>query len=154
TASDDRNTDLLGAQVLRFDDRTVEEIMHGLDPIVSRDNDAALKIMGLMRLRILPLVHALGLINNPEKVTLTIRDAKGQTRSVTLPGDSGIPSRKLLDSLPPNWKALHQTVPGPVPIYLKNTNEDYWFEYLPDSKIVYFQFNHVRNNDKEPLAKF
>jgi hypothetical protein len=30
----------------------------------------------------------------------------------------------------------------------------YWFEYLAPDKTVYFQFNQVRNDEKEPLAQF
>lgn len=37
---------------------------------------------------------------------------------------------------------------------MKNNYTDYWFEYLPDAKAVYFQFNRVRNSEQESLAEF
>ncbi len=154
TSADSRYTDLLGAQVLRFDDLAVEEVMQGLDPIINRDNQRAALVMGLMRIRNLPLLHGLGLIHNPEHVALTIRDAQGKTRTVSLPADSGVPTRKLWDGMPKGWKAFHETLPGPSPIYLKNNYADYWFEYLPEAKTVYFQFNRVHNDPQEPLTKF
>src|SRR6185369_6940882 len=106
TAADSRYAELLGAQVLRFDSLTVEEVMRGLDPIISRDNPRAPLVMGMMRIRNLPLLYGLGLIHDPEKVSLTIRDAQGKVRAVSLPADSGVPTRKLWDGLPEGWKAF------------------------------------------------
>ncbi|HEV7642752.1 MAG TPA: tetratricopeptide repeat protein [Pyrinomonadaceae bacterium] len=154
TAADSRYTDLLGAQVLRFGSRTIDETMKEIDPILNRDNERGPRIMGLMRLRELPLMHALGIIPDPDKVSLTIRDMQGKIRTVELPGDSGVATRKLWDGLPPNWKALHDTLPGPLPIYLKNNNRDYRFEFIPETKTVYFQFNHVRDDPQEPFSEF
>jgi hypothetical protein len=37
---------------------------------------------------------------------------------------------------------------------LKNIYAPYWFEYLPETRTVYFQFNKVMNDPKEPLAEF
>jgi hypothetical protein len=48
-----------------------------------------------------------------------LADAQGATRVVTLKADSEIPSRKLWDGLPPNWKHFAQTLNAPLPLYLK-----------------------------------
>jgi len=47
-----------------------------------------------------------------------------------------------------------QTLGTPLPLYLKNTKSNYWFEYDSASKIVYFQFNRVLNDANESLATF
>lgn len=154
TAADERYEYLLGAQVLKFGERTMADVLAALDPLIGRDNDVATMVMGAMRMRTLPLLHGLGLIPDAGKVSLTVVDRQGKKRTVILPADSEMPSRKLWDGLPPGWKSFHQTLDGPLPLYLKNQYADYWFEYLPESKTVYFQFNHVRNNEREPLGVF
>ena len=40
------------------------------------------------------------------------------------------------------------------PLYLKNRTAPYWFEYLPDQKLVYWQYNAVRSDPKEPVEQF
>jgi len=55
---------------------------------------------------------------------------------------------------PSTWINLPQTLPAPVPLYLKNMGTGYWFEYLPENKTVYFQFNLIRNDKKESLVDF
>jgi hypothetical protein len=56
--------------------------------------------------------------------------------------------------LPKGWKTFYEGLPGQLPIYLKNNYADYWFEYMPETKTVYFQFNRVHNDPQEPLTKF
>jgi hypothetical protein len=41
-----------------------------------------------------------------------------------------------------------------LPLYLKRQGDAYWFEYLDNLKLVYFQFNRVQNDAKETIAKF
>lgn len=154
TAADSRFKELLGAQVLRFGNKTVEQILAALDPLTNRDNDMAPKVMGPLRMRNLPLLHSLGLIPDSKEVLLTVVNQTGVTQVVALPADSGISSRKLWDGLPKNWTSFLQTIPGPLPLYLKNQEADYWFEYVREPKMVYFQFNRVRNTEQESFAAF
>jgi len=42
----------------------------------------------------------------------------------------------------------------PLPLYLKRQGDAYWFEYLDQPKLVYFQYNRVQNDGKESIAKF
>ncbi len=154
TAADKRFEDLLGAQVLKFGERSVEEVTRALEPIINRDNEQAVKVMGPMRMRNLPILHGLGLIPDPGNIALTIVDQQGKTRRVSLTADCEIPSRRLWDGLPEGWKSFPQTLGGNLPLYLKNCYADYWFEHLAEARTVYFQFNHVRNNEQEPLAEF
>jgi hypothetical protein len=52
------------------------------------------------------------------------------------------------------WVFAHETAPGPEPLHQKYRRSPYWFEYLPESKTVFFQYNAVRNDSAEPLEKF
>src|SRR6185369_9991204 len=73
TSAESHYTDLLGAQIVSFGGHSIAEVLKALDPLISRDNDlAALKVMGLMRMRNLPLLHAVGLIPDADKVVLSI----------------------------------------------------------------------------------
>ncbi|MBV9957708.1 MAG: hypothetical protein JO360_04770 [Acidobacteria bacterium] len=146
--------ELLGAQVLRFGDRTVDEVMRALDPLTSRDNEIWPSQTGPYRMRILPLLNGLGLIPDANKISLTVKDAAGKTRAVTLEPDAK--TWNIWNTLPgpKEWVQLFQSTDAPVPLYLKNMGTKYWYEYLPESKTVYFQFNSVTNDEQESLAKF
>jgi hypothetical protein len=42
----------------------------------------------------------------------------------------------------------------PEPISFKKNDDPFWYEYLPEKKLVYFQFNEVGNKPDETLEKF
>lgn len=153
-ATDPAQTHLIGAQVLRFDDKSVEQVMAALDPLIGRDNEN--KIWPLQRapyhMRYPALLNGLHLIADRSKVTLTIRDQNGKTIPATLEANS--PESVIWNKFPQSWVTLPQKATGVVPLYIKRMYEPYWFEYLTDSRTVYFQFNSVRSDPKEPLAEF
>lgn len=154
-SADPKYKELLGAQVLKFGERTPEEVMRALDPVTSRDNEIWPSQTGPYRMRSLPLLQTLGLIPDAQKVQLTIRDMDGRTRTVSLSADATQPNIWNTLPNPQTWVNLPQTLGKPLPLYLKEMGSNYWFEYLPSEKTVYFQFNRVINAQQgESLAQF
>jgi tetratricopeptide (TPR) repeat protein len=153
-AADPKHKDLLGAQVLKFGARAPDEIVKGLSAIISRDNEIWIKQIAAYRMRNLGLLSWLGLIPETDEVALTVRDFDGKERVVSLATDATQPDIWNVKPNPATWTNLAQTLPAPAPLYLKNPSAPYWFEFLPDSKTVYFGFNSVRNDPKESLAAF
>ncbi len=151
-AADPQHKDLLGAQVLRFGDSTVTKVMQALDPLMSRDNDFWPNQVGPYRMRSLPLLQGLGLIPDAGKVNLAIKDAQGKERVVMVAANRDFPN--IWNDFPKSWITYAGTLGKPLPLYLKNMSGAYWFEYLPESKVLYFQYNRVRNEGEESLAKF
>jgi tetratricopeptide (TPR) repeat protein len=137
--------DLAGAQVLRFGEHPVEVVSRALDPVISRDNAIWIKHVGPRLMRDPQILNGLGLIPEDDKVTLTLRDASGTERVVTLVASPGQPAADWVDA---------GAAVGAEPLYLKNRMANYWFEFLPDTKTVYFQYNHVLNGKDESLEKF
>lgn len=154
-AVDPKYKELLGAQVLRFGEHPVDEVVATLDPLINRDeSDMWVKERAPYLMRSLPLLNGLGLIPDPSKVQLTIRDQDKQTRIVTLDSNMSAPNIWNVQPNPKNWINVPQTAPSPLPLYMKNVGTNYWFEYLLDSRTVYFQYNKIFDDPKEPLAKF
>jgi hypothetical protein len=86
-----------------------------------------------------------GAINDPATVTLTMDGVGSEISKVTLePGDYPL-VRKLRPS---------DAIRGEVPLYLRNVDENYWMEPLPDHAAMYFQFNQVRDADEQSIAEF
>ena len=136
--------DLVGRQVLRVGGRSIEQVLDALDPVISQDNGMGPKLIGPMMLSSTRTLFGLGLISDPDKMKMTVRDPQGQTRTVTLNEDGG--------EAKADWPSARRGAWLPEPLYLKS-EVNYWFEYLPDTKMVYFQFNRVAN-DGEPLRQF
>ncbi len=150
--SDPKHQDLLGAQVISLGGNSVEQLMGSLDQVINRDNDFWPNQIAPYLMRNLQLLHALGLVPEIRKAELRIRDATGRERTVTIDSDTNHPN--IWNDFPEDWVTYAQKLTAPLPLYLKNTRANYWFEYLPGTKTVYFQYNRVRNNQQESLASF
>jgi tetratricopeptide (TPR) repeat protein len=150
--SDPKYKDILGAEVLSLGGHTVDEVMKSLDPIISRDNEMWPSQLGPYHMRNLPLLRGLGLVSDIRKIELRIRDVKGVNRLATVEADPDHPN--IWNEFPTTWITYAQSLGTPLPLYLKNTKSPYWFEYLPDGRVLYFQYNRVLNDPQEPLAKF
>lgn len=147
TAAAPEQKDLIGAQVLKIGDNTVEKVIESLDAINSQDNKMWIKYMATRFIQDPFILNGLGLIPDSDKVVLTLRDLEGKARTVTLAGTSADPqATDLWVTFPDATKAR--------PLYLQNPKPNYWFEYLPERKMVFFQYNLVWNDDKEPFAAF
>jgi len=154
-AVDPKFKELLGAQVLRFGNHTVDEVVAALDPLINRDaSDIWVKERAPYMMRSLPLLNGLGLIAEPGKVQLMIRDQSGTSKEVTLASDMSAPNIWNVQPSPKGWINLPEIASSPEPLYVKSMGTNYWFEYLPESRVVYFQYNVINNDPQEPLAKF
>lgn len=139
--------DLLGAQVLKFGTHEAAEVMEALSQIAPSDNAMTPKwTVPKFLMRFPVLLNGLGFQPESDRVTLTLRDQKGETRAVTLEAKVGMPDA--------TWISAHQTYPGADPLTLKDRRSPYWFEFLPESKTVFCQYNSVRNDSSESLEAF
>jgi hypothetical protein len=146
TAAAPEQADLAGAQVLKIGDSPVDKVIETLDPLISRDNTMWIKFVAPNFMRNPIMLNGVGIIPDTEKANITVRDAGGNTRSVTLSATAGQPL--------PTWVTARKDATNPEPLYLKNRRTPYWYEYLPDSKTVFFQYNQVGNKADEPLTAF
>jgi hypothetical protein len=163
TAAIPRYRELVGARVLRVGAHQVAEVLAALEPLISRDNPQQLAWLGPEVLPWPPMLHALGLIDDPSAVTLTVRFADGSVGPVTVESAAApVPREHPTDApaadptrpRPAGWISLPDTVTPPVPLYLRDPDLLYWFEDLPACSLVYFQFNGVGDLPGEPFAAF
>lgn len=138
--------DLLGAKVEKIGGLTIDEAMAALDPVITRDNEHWPSYLFPALVRYTTILEGLGL--DP---VLTVQRPDG-TRDEVRP--KAVPAKFRLDRYPPGWTALIDTVPGPRPLHLRNRELPFWFEYLRDDDLVYFQFNSVRDHPSETFAAF
>ncbi len=148
------HAELLGAQLLAIGGHPPDEVMAALDPLISRDNQWWPRHVAPTLMRQAPLLHGLGLVPDPGAVPLTVRLRGGESREVTVAADSRWSWRGAILPCPPGWRFLPETLPAPLPLYLRNCGALYWFEHLPERRLVYFQLNNVFDDPAEPLESF
>ena len=151
------HADAVGARVLKIGGATVDDAVARVRQIIGRDNEMDVKFFAPFLLAMPEALHALGLSDSTESAAFTIEKA-GRQQTLTLkPGGPTemMPPDSDLSWLPKDgWIDMRDTASAPTPLWLKDPRNKFWFEYLPDSKVVYVQINEVGNKDNESLADF
>lgn len=149
---------LCGAEVLRVGEHEVIDVLDACQPFIPRDNanDQWFRNSLPNWLVQTSALHALGLSPSPDGLSLTVRDPAGNVRDLFVPADDAWPAHRLWQALPfpDGWRAFHETLSAPVPLYLRNVALPFWFEYLADERLVYVQFNAVRDMEGESMEAF
>jgi hypothetical protein len=144
TGTDQHQADLVGARITQIEGQAPQEMLAKLDTIVSCDNAMGLLSQGPWVMRFPTVLHGLGLCRSPAELHLRVNDSKGRIRDVVLS-----PAEPLVKPIrtPAEKKQA-------LPIHFKRRPEPYWFERIPDSKVMYFEYNACRELDDKPLGKF
>ncbi|HEX8147039.1 MAG TPA: tetratricopeptide repeat protein [Pyrinomonadaceae bacterium] len=146
---------LLGARVIKIGDLPAEEAVARAREIVGRDNEMGVRFFAPLLLAMPEVLHALGLSGGPEAARFTF-EREGRRQTVTLkpagPADLLPPDTDLSWLPKEGWVDMRDG--APAPLWLKDPKNKFWFERLPDSKVVYAQVNEVNNKPDETLADF
>lgn len=154
-SADKEHADLVGVKIIKIGNATVKEAYDAVREIIGRDNEMDVKFFAAHLLVMPEILHALGLSDNAESAKFTFETKSGQ-KIVELKAAGAVemmPADTDMSWLPKTGWTDSRTGSG-APLWLKDPQNKFWYEYLPDSKTVYFQYNQVGNKDNETLAAF
>jgi tetratricopeptide (TPR) repeat protein len=149
---------LVGARVIKIGAFTVDQAMARVREIIGRDNEMDVKFFGPLLLVMPEVLDALGLIESMEDARFVVERQGQQQQTVVLkafgPAEM-IPPDTDLSWLPKaNWVDLRDGASGPIPLWLRDPQNKFWFEYMEGSRVLYVQINEVGDKDTETLADF
>ena len=152
--------DLLGCRVQRFGDISVTEALRRVRDIKA-GNDSWQRYMSAYYLSSPDVLAGARVIVDADRVRLTVACPNG-SREVTLsplPLQRSTTSNEAWWDLAPAHPSVDPTfVPAlaaaRAPRYLQRSHENYWFEYLPDLRAIYLQYNRSEPSPNEPMADF
>lgn len=136
---------IVGNRLLEINDVPVNTVQEKIVPLLPRDNEYVLESFAGRYMRLYELL-----------VTLNIADSSKNEVVLTLENDEGNQQKVIVQAYPKNdpvkWHFI--TEKSELPLYLKNREEQYWFDYLQDDRIVFLQFNSADISSGTPEAKF
>src|SRR5215213_961301 len=156
-AADRQYADLAGAKVIRIGQTTPEEAYRRARDLIGQDNEMDARFFAPFLLAMPEVLHALRLSTDRDSAEFVIERA-GRRSTVRL-GPQGPVSLMPPDTDVSWWPDsgwVDMRSPGkPSPLWLRrNPYDEYWLEYLPDSHLVYLQFNKVADKANESLEEF
>jgi hypothetical protein len=122
-----------------------------LQRYASRDNPMSLRWTAPVYLTIIEFLEAIGATEDPRavRIVLSSSGSKGHREVVVPASEEPVDPDRIATRL-----AVPRNLSTKPPLYLRRTEEPFWFEKLPGGKTLYFQFNRVLDAERETLAAF
>ncbi len=167
-AADREYARAVGMRVMRIGKMSAEQAIEAVRPLIFHDhaNEMGIRYFAPVLLVTPEVLRAVGVIGKNEEATFVLHR---QDKDFVFQG-AGRPVISITprEFMRPNWEGngtnffkpagwvdVRDSAKQPAPLWLKDPENLYWFEYLQDSRTVYVQYNGVANKDNgESLADF
>jgi len=144
----------LGAKLLAIEGVAIKDALKLMRPVVPAENEQFVKAYGIHYLTFPEFLHAQGIMKTMKKtVELTLEKGGKQFKHhieavpfERFPRQYGmvVPSEDWLES-----RDITKT-----PLYLKNLEKIYYYEYLPEQKTVYLRHSQIQDDSLQNIPEF
>ena len=142
TAATERYRDLAGASVQRIGRLDAQMALERLRPLVSFENESWFRQAAPRRLAEIEILRLVGAVDDVEHIDLRV-SRNGVEEDVRLEVPSADVGPRWIDArTPSNLAAFRHRHPG----------VKHWFEALPDSRALYFQYDEVADDGPRSAA--
>ena len=147
---------LAGSRVLRIGTMTPDQAYSRARELVGRDNEMDARFFAPFLLAMPEVLHALGITSSMTEATFVLdRDGKQETVTLRPLGPASMmPSDTDVSWWPDSsWTDMRRR--GIPPLWLReDPSNEYWYEYVPEDRLVYVQYNKVANKENENIERF
>ena len=134
----------IGHKVEQIGDMSTLKALGLVKAINPRDNEMQQRWLAPYYLSLPSVLEGLGIVDRADAVSLTLSDSSG---------DRHIVSPELKPMSFAGFPKLPGLSTADSPRYLRNNNDNYWFEKLP-KQLLYVQFNDAANKESQSLKQF
>jgi tetratricopeptide (TPR) repeat protein len=135
----------VGSRILEIGKVEAEVAMEAVSSIAHRDNDMQVMTLIPHFLAVPEVLHAKGLIDDMNRVRFRVEKPDGEKADLWLEPMDSASNAEYIDM---------RDASSPPPLYLKDPQNPFWFEYLEDSGAFYVQYNAVSNKEDETTEEF
>jgi len=157
-AADPKYAAAVGGKVVSIGGTPVDVAIERMRPYIARDNEMGVRLYAPLFFSSPEALHAAGVVADMERVPLVVEKG-GRSVTATLEPAPAPAVHHFFELIRdggflalPGWADARE--PGAAPLWAKNPREYFWFEYLPDSRAVYVQYNAVANKENETVEAF
>ena len=149
-AADPAYAQLVGGKLLSMGGRKAGEVLRTVEELAPRDNDMTVRSRTPLFLVTPAVLHGLGLIADTAQVPITV-EKDGREVRATVKSEPAPPENRHGWVPDPSWV---QVSGRNLPLWLRHPDDNYWYEYLPESHTLYIQWNTIQNKKDETVAQF
>lgn len=139
-------------KVIEINNIPIAEVLDELSEIISHENSSYLKSNIVKYIQSIEVLYGLIIVDNIENCTIKFESLNGEVETENIRSVDVINYNKLLEN--DNNSRVNQGLSESMPVYMRNSNRNYWFEYLENERIVYFKYNACRDTLEQPIDIF
>ncbi|RLD27832.1 MAG: hypothetical protein DRI70_04165 [Bacteroidetes bacterium] len=147
--------DALGSKVIAIENVPIKDALKAIYPVVSVENEQFFKAYGFLYLISPEVLHAQGVIPKLSKSVEFTLEKEGRTFKLTfdaMPNGERIHTTYGFIKQAGDWLDVRDQ--KDTPLYLKNLDKIYYYEYLPEQKTVYVRQSQVQDDPSENIPEF
>lgn len=138
--------EILGAKITHIDGTPIGEVLTKLKTTIPAANPSGIERNIFRYLNVPGLLYGLGISEHKDQVKITLNTVKEKAIERIF--------HRLKTEENPNYISAREALDIPTPMFLKKPGRNYWFEYDPSTKTLFFKFNRERNDEEEKFKKF
>lgn len=149
---DKEHKDLIGNDLIAINDISIKEVVKRVNTLISHENEQWLKVNNQEYIQFPTILKFLNIIKD-DKAEFTFCDDEGKIKKVNL---FPVDYEKLSSS---NFVNISELVDEKKMIayqhdYTNYYDNLYWYKYIPDDKVMYFQYNTCHDKSTAKSGKF
>jgi hypothetical protein len=154
-AADSAHADLIGSRVVAINGMPLDSVIARIRPLISHDNEMGVRAFTPFFMVMPEILQATGVVPDMQRIQFTV-ESDGQRRTVTLSQAGLFPM--LTGDADRSWARragwLDAQDRAPVPLWLGDPTNIYWYKYLPDGRALYCQINTIQQKPADSLQVF
>ena len=141
-------SDILGAKILKIGNYMLDQVIEKIRSILPGQSTHAEYYLCRLALKNTSILHLLGISGDASYCDYTFLDRKGSVISKRI---ASLDIKTINNNI---TLAFYDDLLESIPLTRKKRELNYWFEYLPDNKTIYFRYRAVSQNDDESTILF
>jgi len=137
--------DLVGKKIISIGSKGIDELFKKCFVYRGHDNKMHYIKMAPRYLVMMEALKDMGAVSELDKVDLKVEDSNGKGKIESV---ESMTMNKIDDLPEKEWVAMNNYSMNPLPLYLKDSEKDFWFEYLPGQNLMYAHIHYIVNNDQ------
>lgn len=141
-----KHREAVGARVLRMGGRTPKQVQRAVAAFIPHENEAGLLGEGPRFMRVAELLRYLKIAEADGQLRLQLEQTNGQRFALQI--------APAAEQAPTQWVSLWDAFATPRALPAKSAQDYYWFQFLPETRALYVQYNCCANAPGNSFAGF
>lgn len=140
--------ELVGSKIVKIGKMPITQVTSKLGKIWSHDNPYGERKFLYYTLSLAEMLKKVGSIDDVNKIDIVFQNTRGeevktQLTTVAFMSMAGFFAESWYPQANDGLVTMNENAKNPLPLWLKHTGKEFWYEYIPGEKTMFLQINSL-----------